>query len=81
MCFTGCMVKANNISHEQAIAAVSVIYQELKVLFKLMNISKKIPDDAAKRKQILSNLKHILQKGHNIDLTDNSIFDIFDSSS
>lgn len=69
----------NTITNEEALAAATVIYFELKALFKTIEPFNDLDDDSLRRKRIINDLKHLLQKGGKVDLTDKSIFNLFDA--
>lgn len=69
------------ISNQEALAATAVIYNELKTLFKMIEPFSNLDDDSVRRKRILTDLKYLLQKGAKVDVTDKSIFNLFDSKS
>lgn len=69
----------NTITNEEALAAATVIYFELKALFKNIEPFNDLDDDSLRRKRIINDLKHLLQKGGKVDLTDKSIFNLFDA--
>lgn len=69
----------NTITNEEALAATAVIYFELKALFKALEPFNDLDDDSLRRKRVINDLKHLLHKGGKVDLTDKSIFNLFDS--